>query len=120
MDPKETKLQNILERENLDLEGFLIQGTSGGVESLSWEELNRMQQLYLWKTQEKGSKKEKKRNRMRNAGVKKIKSTLRLAPKNPREKRGRKKKNELLMECGKLMIDSGKMKDLTSYSFTNL
>ena len=42
------------------------------------------------------------------------------APKNPRRKRGRKKQNELLIECGKLMINSGKMKDLTSYSFTNL
>jgi len=44
----------------------------------------------------------------------------RLAARNPGKKRGRKKQNELLMECGKLMIDLGKMKDLTSYSFTNL
>lgn len=49
-----------------------------------------------------------------------MKSTPGLAPRNPGKKRGRKKQNELLMECGKLMIDSGKMKDLTNYSFTNL
>jgi len=49
-----------------------------------------------------------------------MKSTPRLATRNPGKKRGRKKQNERLMECGKLMIDSGKMKDLTSYSFTNL
>jgi len=49
-----------------------------------------------------------------------MKITPGLAPKNPGKKRGRKNQNELLMECGKLMIDSGKMKDLTSYSFTNL
>ena len=40
--------------------------------------------------------------------------------KNPGRKRGRKRQNELLTECGKVMINSGKMKDLTSYSFTNL
>lgn len=42
------------------------------------------------------------------------------APKNLGRKRGRKRQNELLIECGKLMINSDKMKDLTSYSFTNL
>lgn len=55
-----------------------------------------------------------------NKGVKSIKITPGLAPRGPGKKRGRKKQNELLMECGKLMIDSGKMKDLTSYSFINL
>ena len=49
-----------------------------------------------------------------------MKITPGLAPRKPGKKRGGKKQNELLMECGKLMIDSGKMKDLTSYSFTNL
>lgn len=39
--------------------------------------------------------------------------------KNPGKKRGRKRENELLSECGKLMINSGKMKDATNYSFTN-
>jgi len=48
------------------------------------------------------------------------KTTLGLVNRNPGKKRGRKKKNELLMECGKLMIDSGKMKHLASYSFTNI
>jgi len=43
-----------------------------------------------------------------------------LASKSIGKKGGRKKQKELLIECGKLMIDSGKMKDLTSYSFTNL
>ena len=37
------ELQEILDRENLDLEGFLIQGTSVGVESLPREELDRIQ-----------------------------------------------------------------------------
>ena len=55
-----------------------------------------------------------------NEGVKTMKATSGLAPRNLGMKRGRKKQNELLIECGKLMIDSGKMKDLTSYSFTNL
>jgi len=49
-----------------------------------------------------------------------MKSTPGLATRNAGKKRGMKKQKDLLMECGKLMIDSGKMKDLTSYSFTNL
>jgi len=49
-----------------------------------------------------------------------MKNTPGLAPRISAKKRGRKKQNELLRECGKLMIDSGKMKDLTSYSFTAL
>jgi len=49
-----------------------------------------------------------------------MKTTPGLASKNPGKKRGRKNQNELLMECGKLMIDLGKMKDLTSYSFINI
>ena len=55
-----------------------------------------------------------------NEGVKKMKVASRLAPRNPGRKRRGKKQKELLIECGKLMINSGKMKDLTSYSFTNL
>lgn len=56
---------------------------------------------------------------MENKGVKKMKPTPGLAPRNTSKKRGQKKQKELLMECGKVMIDSGKMKDLTSYSFTS-
>jgi len=80
MEMEDQELQVILEKENLDLEDFLIQGTKEGIDSLP-------------------------------PG---------LAPRNPGKKRGRKKQNKLLMECGKLMVDSGKMKELTSYSFTNL
>ena len=80
MEMEDQELQVILEKENLDLEDFLIQGTKEGIDSLP-------------------------------PG---------LAPRNPGKKRGRKKQNKLLMECGKLMVDSGKMKDLTSYSFKNI
>lgn len=48
------------------------------------------------------------------------KATLGHAPKNLGRKRGRKRQIELLIECGKLMINSDKMKDLTNYSFINL
>jgi len=103
MEMEDHELQEILDREHLDLEGFLKQVTMGGVDSLPQEEFSKVQQLLLWKT-----------------GVKTMKTILGLAPRNPGKKRGRKKQNELLMECGKLMVDSGKMKDLTSYSFTNI
>ena len=37
------ELQEILERENLDLEKFLEQGTTKGVDSLPQEEFDRVQ-----------------------------------------------------------------------------
>lgn len=44
MDPERTQSEMELEdKEHLDLEGFLIQGTTGGVDSVPQEELNRIQ-----------------------------------------------------------------------------
>jgi len=96
-----------------------MQGTTGGIDSLPQEDCNRIQQLFLWKTQKNGLDKGKTIDKQEYTSVKTIKSTLGLATRNEGKKRGRKKQKDLLMECGKLIIDSGKMKDLTSYSFTN-
>lgn len=120
MEMEDHELQEILDREHLDLEGFLKQGTMEGVDSLTQEEFNRVQQLFLWKTHAKGMERQRNNERQGNKGVKTIKSTPGLSPRNLGKKRGRKKQNELLMECGKLMIYLGKMKYLTSYTFTNL
>ena len=114
------ELQEILEKEHLDLEGFLMQGTTGGLDSLPQEDCNRIQQLFLWKNQEGELETGTTTDKLEKKGVKTMKPSLGVAPRNMGKKRGRKKQKELLMECGKLMIDSGKMKDLTSYSFTSL
>ena len=90
------------------------------MDSLPLEKFKRVQQLFIWKTQTIGLEKQGNNERQGSEGVKAMKTTPRLAPRNPRKKRGRKKQNELLMECGKLMIDLGKMKELSSYSFANL
>jgi len=37
-DLENLKLQEILDKENLDLEGFLMQGTKGGIAALPQEE----------------------------------------------------------------------------------
>ena len=120
MEMEDHELQEILEKENLDLEGFLNQGTKEGLDFLPTEEFNRVQQLFLWKTQTKGVERIRHKYRQGNEGVKMMKNIAGLAPGIPGKKRSRKKQNELLMECGKLMIGSGKMKDLSSYSFTSL
>lgn len=120
MEMEDHDLQEILEKENLDLEGFLKQGTKEGVDSLPQEEFHRVQQLFNWKTQNKGFEKLRKNEKQGKEGVKAMKATPGLAPRIPGKTRGQKKQNELLMECAKLMIDSGKMKDLSNYSFTNL
>lgn len=46
------KLQEILKKGHLDLEGLLMQGITGGIDSLPQEDCNRIHQLFLWKTQE--------------------------------------------------------------------
>lgn len=53
-DLEDHELQEILDREHLDLEGFLRQGATEGIKSLPQEECNRIQQLFLLKTQERG------------------------------------------------------------------
>lgn len=70
METEDNELQEILDRENLDLEGFLNQGTMGGVESLPQEEINRIKQLFLWKTQAKGLEESNNTERQRNEGGK--------------------------------------------------
>eukprot|EP00253_Pinus_taeda_P013184 PITA_13184 len=106
MEMEDHELQEILEKENLDLEGFLKQGTKEVVDSLPQEEFHRVQQLFIWETQNKGSEKLRKNEKQGNGGVKAMKVTPGLAPRITGNKRGRKKQNGLLMECGKLMIDS--------------
>ena len=79
---EDNELQEILERENLDLEGFLNQGTEGSVESLPQDEINRIKQLFLWKTQAKGLEEVNNIERQSNKGVKIVKMTSGLAPRN--------------------------------------
>jgi len=55
--------------------------------------------LFLWKTQDKGLDRQRTNERQGNEGVKTMRNTPGLAPRNPRKKRGREKQNELLMEC---------------------
>ena len=114
------ELQEILNRGNLDLEKFLEQGTAKGVNSLPKAEYDRGQQLLLWRSHSKGSGVKRNHETQDHRGVKIMEETQELSPKNSGRKRGRKRQNELLNECGRLLINSGKMKDLTIYSFTNL
>jgi len=66
MEMEDNELQEILDRENLDLEGFLSKGTTRGVQSLPQKECNQIKQLFLWKTQENGLGKD---NSMERQGI---------------------------------------------------
>lgn len=46
-------LQEIPERENLELEKFLEEGSNKGIDSLPQEEINRVQQLFLNRSHKK-------------------------------------------------------------------
>ena len=50
---KDHELQEILDRETLDLEKFLEQQKNIGVDSLPKEDYGRVQQLFLWRSQAK-------------------------------------------------------------------
>ena len=82
------ELQEILDKEHLDLEGFLMQGTTGGVDSLPQEDCNRIQQLFLWETQESELGIGKTIDKQENKGVKIVKPTPGLATRNAGKKRG--------------------------------
>lgn len=99
------ELQKILEKENLDIEKFLEQGITKGVDSFPKEEFGRVQQLFHWRAQKKCSGVKRKHDNQDNRGVKMMEDTTMLYSNNPDMKRGRKKHNELLSECGKLMIE---------------
>ena len=63
------ELQDILERENLDLENFLEQGTTKGVDSIPQEEFDRVQQLFLWRSRAKCSGVKRNHDSQENRGV---------------------------------------------------
>ena len=44
------ELQDIIDREHLDLEKFLEEGTTKGMDWLPQEEFNRVQHMFLWRT----------------------------------------------------------------------
>lgn len=84
-------LQEILERENIDLEKFLEHGSTKGVDSLPQVEFDRVQQLFLWRSQAKGSGVKINHDSQENRGVKTMEATSGHAPKNLGRKRGRKR-----------------------------
>ena len=88
---KDHELQEILKRENLDLEKFMEKGLAKGVDSLPKEEFDRVQQLFLWRSQLKGSGVKRNHDSQENRGVKTMEDTLMHSSKNPGRKRGRKR-----------------------------
>ena len=95
MTPSEAKtkyheLQEILERESLDLENFLEHRITEGVDSLPKEEFDRVQQHFLWRSQTKCSGVKKNHDSQENRGVKTMEDTPMHSSKNLGRKRGRK------------------------------
>ena len=90
------------------------------MDSLPKEDYDRVQKLFLWRSQANEAGVKRNHESEEASGVKMMENSQAQSPKNSGRKRGRKRQNELLIECGKLVINEGKMKDLTSYSFINL
>ena len=88
------ELQEILHKENLDLEKFLEQGMTKGVDSLPKEEFDRVQQIFLWRSQSKSSRVKINHDSQENRGNNTMEETPGHSSKNPGRKRGRKRKNE--------------------------
>lgn len=64
------ELQEILDKENLDLEQFLEPKKNKGVDWLPNEEHAWVQQLYLWRTQLKGNSVKRNHDIQEQSGVK--------------------------------------------------
>jgi len=90
------------------------------VDSLLKEEYGRVQQLFLWRSQSKVTRVKINHESQEYRGVKMMEERQAQSLKNLGRKKGRKRQKELLNECGKLLINSIKMKELMIYSFTNL
>ena len=114
---KDRDLQEILERENLELKKFLEQGGSLGINSIPQEEVDTVQQIFLSKSHQTTTGVKRGHDNQGNKGFSSTGLITRKLATNPGRKRGRKRQKELLLECGKLMIDSGRMKYLSRYSF---
>ena len=110
-------LQEILERENLELEKFLEWGRNLGINSIPEEDMDKVQQIFLNKAHQTVAGVKRGHDNQEKKGTSSIGLITGKLTKNPGKRRGRKRQKELLLECGKLMIDSGRMKDLSSYSF---
>ena len=110
-------LQEILERENLELEKFLEQGGNLGINSISQEYVDNVQQIFLNKSHQTAVRVKRGHDNQENKGTSSIGLITGKLTKNLGKTRGRTRHKELLLECGKLMIDLGRMKDLSSYSF---
>lgn len=104
----------------MDLEKFLEQGKELGVESLPKEDYDRVQQLFLWRSHVRGVGVKRNYESEEPSGVKMMENPQAQSAKKLGKKRRRNKQNELPSECGKLLINLGKMKYITSYSFTNI
>jgi len=85
------ELQEILDRENLDLEKFLEQGKIIGVDSLPKEDYDRVQQLFLWRSESKGFGVKINHESQEPSGVKMMENIQAQSPKNSGRKRGRKR-----------------------------
>jgi len=108
-------LQEILERENLELEKFLEQGGNLGIKSIPQDDVDKVQHIFLKKSNQTIARVKRGHDNQENKGTSSIGLITRKLTKNL-GKRGRKRQKELLLECGKLMIDSGRMKYLSRYS----
>lgn len=93
---KDQDLQEILDKENLELEHVLEQGTNKGIDSLPQEEFDRVQQLFLRRSQTKAVGVKRNHDSQENKGVRQMEITSRYSTKNPGKKRGRRRQNELL------------------------
>ena len=93
---KDQELQENLDRENLDLEKFLERGKNIGVDSLPKEDYDRVQQLFLKRSQAKGDRVKRNHESQETSRVKMMEKSQEQSPKNSVRKRGRKRRNELL------------------------
>ena len=82
-------LQEILERENLELEKFLEQGGNLGLNSIPQEDVDKVQQIFLNKAHQTAVGVKRGHDNQENKGTSSIGLITRKLTKNPSKRRGR-------------------------------
>jgi len=84
-------LQEIMERENLELETFLERGGNLGINSIPQEDVDKVQQLFLNKSHQIDAGVQRVHDNQENKGTSTIGLITGKLTKNPGKRRGRKR-----------------------------
>ena len=114
---EDLELDEILEKEGLDLNSIMEKWKQKGIDKVPEEEINRINHLFLARQDAISKGMKQGRGATKSLGIKSQTLHHTQASSQYKRKRGRRSDKEALLELGQLLINSGKMKALEAFSF---